>query len=111
MDSHNIIWFFIAALAAAIPIALIKVYTETKDMIWIVLSVISYCILIFAYSIVLSERNITIIYPILKVLSIILVILAGFLIFNNHLDMKSLFGILLGIASIYLLSDKIHNKG
>lgn len=110
MDKTHLIWFFVAAIAAAIPIPLIKLYTETKQYVWIVLSFFSYAMLVLAYSIILSEKNITIVYPILKVLSVIIVVIAGLLLFNNVLDIKSMIGILFGLASIYLLSSKIDSK-
>lgn len=105
-----LIWFFIAAVAAALPIPLIKQYTNTKQWIWIVLSIVSYLCLITAYSIVLKDENITIVYPILKVLSVIVVVLSGLVFFYNSFDMKSLIGILFGILSIYILSSKLENK-
>lgn len=101
------IWFFIAAIAAAIPIPFIKRYTQTHNLLWIALSAISYIILILAYSIILTNKNITIVYPILKVLSVLIVIGAGLLIFSNRIDLHTVIGIGLGITSIYILSKKI----
>jgi multidrug transporter EmrE-like cation transporter len=68
----------------------------------------SYLILILSYSIILTDKNISIIYPILKVLSVIVVVIFGIFIFKNSLDMKTIFGIFLGIMSIYILSNKIN---
>jgi multidrug transporter EmrE-like cation transporter len=104
---YTLFWFLVAAITAALPIPFIKTYTKTKNIGWIILSVISYLILIYAYSIVLTDRNISIVYPILKVLSIIIVVFTGLIFFYNKLDMKSWFGIFLGTLSIYLLSSKI----
>lgn len=104
------VWFFIAAAAAAVPIPLIKLWTKTHNIQWILLSTFSYAILIYAYSIILADKNITIVYPILKVLSVLLVIAAGVFLFRNELDTKSIIGILLGIISIYLLSSKLDSK-
>jgi len=108
--NYNRFWFFIAASAAVIPIPLIKIYTETKDIKWIVLSLLSCLLLVYSYSVLLTDKNIIIIYPILKVLSVILVVAVGLVVFMNKLDAKTIMGILLGLASIYLLSDKIYNK-
>jgi len=107
MKTYNILWFFIAAITAAIPIPLIKKYTETKDVKWIIASVFSYSTLIYAYSIILENKNITIVYPLLKVLSVLIVIGVGFLAFRNKIDFQSIIGILLGVASIYILSRKL----
>jgi multidrug transporter EmrE-like cation transporter len=101
------LWFFIAAIAAAIPIPFIKRYTQTHSPVWILLSAISYGILILAYSIILTDKNITIVYPILKVLSVLIVIGAGLLLFSNRFDLNTAIGIGLGIGSIYILSQKL----
>ena len=98
------IWFFIAGIAAAMPIPFIKRYTETGHFIWILLSGLSYVLLIYAYTIVLSNKNIMIVYPFLKVLSVLLVILFGYIWFHETLNIKTTIGIILGLASIYLLS-------
>ena len=110
MNTYNIFWFIIAAVAAAVPIPFIKNYTESQNIKWILASVISYLILIYAYSIILADKNITIVYPILKVLSALIVIGVGFLAFRNNIDITSATGIILGIASIYVLSGKIDSK-
>jgi len=110
MNTYNIFWFIIAAVAAAVPIPFIKNYTESQNVKWILASVISYLILIYAYSIILADKNITIVYPILKVLSVLIVIGVGFLAFRNNIDITSATGIILGIASIYILSGKIDSK-
>jgi len=109
MNAYNIVWFFLAAMAAAAPIPFIKKYTENHDIKWIGASVLSYLVLIYAYSVILSEKNITIVYPILKVLSVLIVVVAGFFVFNNKIDTQSALGILLGVASIYILSGKINS--
>lgn len=110
MKLYNIFWFLIAAIAAAVPIPFIKYYTETNNIQWIFLSMVSYLTLILAYAIILQDKNITIIYPILKVLSVLIVIIAGVFLFRISLDIKSIIGIVLGMASIYLLSSKIDSK-
>lgn len=107
MNLIHSIWFLIAAIAAAIPIPFIKEYTETKNSLWIFLSAVSYSILILAYSIILSQKDITIIYPLLKVLSVLIVILTGILYFKNTIDIETGIGVLFGIISIYVLSRKV----
>jgi multidrug transporter EmrE-like cation transporter len=92
------------------PIIFIKKYTETQNIMFIILSIFTYFILILSYSIVLVNSNITIIYPVLKVISILTVVLSGLIFFDDKLDIKSFFGITFGILSVYLLSSKINNK-
>ena len=110
MDLYNIFWFLVAAIAAALPIPMIKQYTETNNNKWIILSIVSYLILVLAYTIILANNDITIIYPLLKVLSILIVVIAGLIFFSNQLDTQSILGIIFGIISIYLLSNKISKQ-
>lgn len=104
---NNTLWFLIAATAAALPIPFIKQYTLQGGWWWIALSVLSYLTLILAYYIILRDKNITVVYPFLKVLSVLLVVLAGVSVFHDRLTMTSVIGIGLGIVSLYLLSAHI----
>ena len=49
-----LIWFLVAAIAAALPIPLLKQYTNTKKIGCILLSFLCYGILIPAYTILLQ---------------------------------------------------------
>ena len=97
-------WFLIAAIAAAVPIPFIKQWTETGAYYWIGLSALSYAVLIYAYMMILRHNDIAIVYPILKVLSVLIVVCAGLLLFSSKLDLQTAIGILLGATSIYLLA-------
>lgn len=107
MRFEVIFWFFIAAAAAAAPIPFIKEYTVDRRLRWIILSFFSYTVLIFSYYRLLPNRDVVIVYPLLKVLSILLVVSAGILVFGNKINMTSAVGILLGVVSLYLLSSQI----
>ena len=52
---------------------------------------------------ILHEQNISHIYPALKVASIVIVVSAGVIMFNDKLDIRCIFGLLLGLTSIYIL--------
>ena len=94
----------IAAVFAALPLPFIKKYTQTHNYNWLIGAICSYIILIYAYSIVLVNNNISIVYPLLKILSVMLVFLFGIYFFNDRIDIKTAIGIILGMVSIYLLS-------
>jgi multidrug transporter EmrE-like cation transporter len=106
MKLYFIIWYLIAAFTSALQIIFIKKYTDTKSLFWVILSILSACIMLLSYVILVVNNNITIIYPIIKVLSIVFVSIIGFFAFNNKIDTKSFIGILFGIVSIFLLSHK-----
>jgi multidrug transporter EmrE-like cation transporter len=97
-------WFCIAAVATGAPILLVKNYIKTHELYWLFLALLSYIVLIIAYSYILKKNDMTIIYALLKSVSILGVAFAGFIFFDEKLCMRATLGILLGIASVYLLS-------
>jgi len=84
-------WYCVSAITSAIPIPFIKNYTKSKAIIWIILAILSYCLLIYSYTQILHEENISIIYPTLKIVSIIIVISAGIIFFNDKLNLRSIY--------------------
>ena len=97
-------WYCVSAITSAIPIPFIKNYTKTKHNLWIILSILSYGLLIYSYMQILHEEDISYIYPTLKIASIVIVVSAGVIMFNDKLDIRCIFGLLLGLTSIYILS-------
>ena len=106
MKLYYIIWFLLGTVTSALQIIFIKKYTDTKSLFWVILSILSACIMLLSYAILVVNNDITIIYPAIKILSIGIVSIIGFFAFNNKISKKSFIGILLGILSIYLLSHK-----
>ena len=104
MDFNNLFWLIIAAITPAIPVSFMKYYIETKNIRWIIFSIMSYLLLIYAYYIILNNKNIILIYTISKALSILVVVFSGYFLFNDKLDAKSITAILLLFASLYLLT-------
>lgn len=102
----TVFWILVAAILSAMPISFIKHYTQTKDIYWLILSLFCYIILIYALTNLLDKTNIAIIYPIIKSLSIILVVLFGIIYFEHKLNQYTGLGILFGLASIALLAVK-----
>jgi multidrug transporter EmrE-like cation transporter len=107
MDFNNIFWLIIAAITPAIPVSFMKYYIETKNIRWIIFSIMSYLLLIYAYYIILNNKNIIVIYTISKALSILVVVFSGYFLFNDKLDAKSITAILLLFASLYLLQSSL----
>ena len=107
MKYLSIIWFIIAVIASSVPIPLIKYYTETNNVNYIVGATLSYLLLIYALTIVLKDGDITILYPLLKIIAILCVVFSGVILFKNTLDAKAIVGIMLAALSIYLLTNKV----
>lgn len=102
--NYSFTWFVIATLAAAIPIPMIKQYTETLQVQWLIFSMISYTILLMAYVKVLKGNYISLMYPVLKVSSALMVVFIGIIFDGEILRMKNIVGIFLACISLYLLN-------
>ena len=105
MELIFIFWVLFGALVGAIPVTLIKTYTETKEQFLLFLSVICYLLVIVSYVNVFEKGNMITFYIIMKVLTDTLVILSGILFFSEKLSIKTSFGILFALLSVYLLSS------
>lgn len=103
MPITDILMFILAAITAALPLPLLKSYNETKDNSFIMYAIISYLVLIAAYIYITSKYFIAIIYPILKVLSIMIVVFFGVVIYKEKLESYQIVGIVLGLISIMLM--------
>ena len=105
MELKFILWILLGALASAIPVTLIKIYTETKQNFLLFLSVICYLLAIISYVNVFEKGDIITCYIVMKILSDMLVISSGILFFSEKLTIKKSFGILLALLSVYLVSS------
>ena len=106
MDTDTIIlafWIILAAITASLQVIFIKKYLQTNDWFWLDLSLLTSVFLLVTYIKIFNGNNISIIYPIIKILSIIIVIITGDVFFKNKITMRIIVGIILSIISIYLL--------
>ena len=102
-----VIWILFAAIISVFPVFFVKKYNKTHKYIWIILCVFFYFILTIAYSKLFFNKNMIVIYPIIKIISILLVTIIGYLLFDYKLSLKSYIGVFFAMLSIYLLSDSI----
>jgi|SRR5271156_4561266 len=96
-------WYLVAAMAAALPVPLVKKYNDTNNKIYLLVAIILYMVLITAYVYILKTHEMATIYPFLKILSIIIVVFVGIIWFNDQLRPKDIIGIILGLVALYLL--------
>jgi len=105
MEIKIILWIIIAAVVGSLPVVLIKRYTKTNELFLPFLCLVFYVLLIIAYLNIFKTSNISSVYPLIKILSDIIVISLGIFFFKEVLSIKKYFGILLALFSIYLLSS------
>jgi len=95
----------LGAIASAIPALCMKEYAHRHEIHWLLISFISYIILMYVYYKLFEFTEVSVLYPLLKVLSILFVIGTGVCFFNEQITIKIAAGILLGVGSIYLLTN------
>ena len=101
----NPFWFVVAVLTSALPIPALKKFNETKDPKYIIFASVLFIILIQAYVNLLKDTNMIVIYPFVKITSILLVSIAGIFIFKEILTPKIAIGIVFGLTAVYLLTS------
>lgn len=104
MDCYLIIWFIVASIVASAPSICVKTYVDDNNMCWLLLALISYAFAIYSYIQIFRKGDIIIMYPIIKVLSILIVLFAGIMMFESKCNTNVILGIIFGIISIILLS-------
>ena len=95
-----------AAIVSAFPIIMVKKYTTTDNYNWILLAAMTFMTLLFVYIKVVNRNNLSAVGPLIKIIEVIIIALAGFVLFSEKMEMKHIIGIGLGLISIYLLSIK-----
>ena len=99
---------FIAAMLSAAPPILVKMYVDSGETNknYLFLSLIVSVLLLIVYIGLVKQYGASIMYTIVKILSILIVVLIGFLYLNEKLNSKQLIGIILAIAALYLLTSE-----
>lgn len=95
----------IAAVASALPLPLLKSCLTTNNYYYIFLALMSNFMVILTYYIMLQNQKMNIMYPFVKILSIIMVIFVGVFFYEEQLILEHKIGIMFGLASLYLLSQ------
>jgi multidrug transporter EmrE-like cation transporter len=83
MDFRYWFWIVFAYIVSCLPIVLMKYYVESKNILFIVSSSLAYCVLMYAYTIILPSQDMTVMNFILVGLSILLLTLGGIIHINN----------------------------
>jgi len=100
----TVVWILIGALATGLPALFVARYLHDARLGWLLACAVSYTVLVIAYLQLFSTGALHTLYPIVKVVSILLVVLGGMLLFGERIGGKDLLGIGCAIAAIGLLS-------
>jgi multidrug transporter EmrE-like cation transporter len=110
MDIQKYFLFITAAVMAAIPLPLLKAYTKTGRRYYLVFSGICYWILVMTYITILKKYEMSAVYPLLKIFSILIVVATGLIIFQEELTGTKIIGIILGLVAIWLLTENSYTS-
>ena len=95
----------VAAIASALPLPLLKSYIATENISYMLLAMLSNLIVVYTYYIMLQNQKMNIIYPFIKIISILMVILIGTFFYEEDLITKHKIGIVFGVLALYLLAQ------
>jgi len=97
------IYLLLATIDAILGIAFIKQYIITKNKLYLLLTFILYTLLIYIYTKLFENTEVSSTYTILQILQILIILIIGIIFFKESLNITKLFGIILGSLSVYLL--------
>jgi multidrug transporter EmrE-like cation transporter len=100
----NISLLITAAILSTIPMPFLKMYNTNDDYKCVVIAILSQIILVYIYLLILKNSKMSTIYPFIKILSIIMVMLIGIYFYKEPCNIENKLGVLFGIISLYLLS-------
>lgn len=104
MDNTKIIAYLLCAIFSALPIVMVKKYLQTYNQEWLLIAIIIYILVVYQYCYILGDKQMSSVYTYIKILSIILVIIFGYILYNEDISNKKCCGIILGVSSLYMLS-------
>jgi hypothetical protein len=100
---QNYLWLLITASFSALTMILVK-YCYTYKINWILLlAVVSECGLVFGYMKILKYDDVLTQFSLVKIIAIMLVAIPSIFLAWTKLTISKVFGILFGIAALYLL--------
>jgi multidrug transporter EmrE-like cation transporter len=100
----TILWILVGAVATASPVLFVKEYLKDKQAYWLLACALSYSILVAVYLNLFATGSVHVLYPIMKVVSIVLVVAGGVVLFRERIGWRGLAGGVSAAVAIYLLS-------
>lgn len=104
---EKIIFIFMCILTAFIeasPITLLKKYFETNNKLWILASLCCYPFLVLCYLYILKTKSLSVVYALIKIISILLISSYSFFYLGEKLDFLDKIGIFLAVGAILFLT-------
>lgn len=105
----NVFDYFVilmAALFSAIPPILAKKYVDNnkKNLLLVIYAILANALVVYFYIYLCSVSNAANMYTVVKIVSIIMVFVFGYIFLQEKISKKQLLGIIFGIIAIVLVS-------
>lgn len=102
--ASRLIWMALAILFATATIIIIKYYVLSPNKIWLVfMAIISEVLLVYVY-IQLFQGRLGITYAFVKIFTVLLVIIAGVMLFSEKIKSTEWIGLGLGVLALIMLA-------
>lgn len=107
-DYWSTLWIILIIITSIILIFLIKNYADTNNNKYLMYYLLVLPIYLFVYVKSLQKNNLSKIYPIIKIVTIILVVLISIILYEEKVNLQLMIGILFSIIAMYYLLSKNH---
>ena len=101
----NYVLIILGSLFSAFIAIFIKKYINNYNFKWLIFSIIFSLFLICIYVNLFKSKKMSITYPLIKIISVLMVFLFGVFYFREKPTYREIIGLIFGIISIYLLCD------
>lgn len=96
--------YLISLIFTTIVVIFIKQYTKDKKIFWLILAMISYGIITWSYTVILSFSDMAVMYSLIKILNVLLITIIGYAYFGHVLTTRQTLGIVTSMISLFLLA-------
>lgn len=100
----TILWILVGAAATGLPALFVKEFLKDKKAGWLLACALSYAVLITAYLNLFATGSVHVLYPIIKVVSVLLVVVGSIVLFRERIGWKGIAGGVSAAVAIYLLT-------
>jgi hypothetical protein len=104
------LYFILTFIFVSIPFCMVKQFIVTNEWQYILFAILGYSFLTFLYSQLLKSQDMSCLYSLINIFSILTVIFVGMIFYKEKIDIYSTCGIILSIIAILLFIKSSYDK-
>jgi multidrug transporter EmrE-like cation transporter len=97
-------WLLLASFFSALTVLMIKQYEKSTNYWYLLVAALAEFGLICSYIKLLKNGDLITQFALVKIISILIVLIPGIVLFNSVLTTKNIIGLIFGMIAIYLLN-------